>query len=220
MEPDRQRCITRFISSRKWKQIADRLSLRRLRLSLRRLRLSLRRLRLSLRCVSRRPKPMNWLTYGSNARSLQHEAAGEEVSPDCHDDDVPEHGCGHGAVQQLAEGDVDEQEDRAVAEMTMVPHDIGSIEQVDALGLLNTEYSPVHHACSKVFHNTSFHTVQLKCTYAYIISFHVYPSIGNDPGIDMNAELTAPTETKKKCSQGDIFCYLNFHTLMTICSCD
>jgi hypothetical protein len=74
-----------------------------------------------------------------------HEAAGEEVSPDCCDDDVPEHDCGCGAVQQLAEGDVDEQEVPAAAVLTMVPHDVGSIEQVDVLGLLNTEYSPVRH---------------------------------------------------------------------------
>jgi hypothetical protein len=44
----------------------------------------------------------------------------------------------------------------------------------------------------------------------------VYTSVCNDPCIDMNDEFRTPT---KKCYLGDIFLYLNFHTLK-ICSCD
>jgi hypothetical protein len=52
-------------------------------------------------------------------------------------------------VQQPSEGDgrvdVNIEDDRAANVLDMVPHDICSIEQVDILGLLNTEYSPVHN---------------------------------------------------------------------------
>jgi hypothetical protein len=50
-------------------------------------------------------------------------------------------------VQQPSEGDgrvdVNVEDDRATDVLAMVPHDVGSIEQVDILGLLNTKYSPV-----------------------------------------------------------------------------
>jgi hypothetical protein len=50
-------------------------------------------------------------------------------------------------VQQPSEGDgrvdVNVEDDRATDVLAMVLHDIGSIEQVDILRLLNTKYSPV-----------------------------------------------------------------------------
>jgi hypothetical protein len=50
-------------------------------------------------------------------------------------------------VQQPSEGDgrvdVNIKDDHAADVLAMVLHDIGSIEQVDILGLLNIEYSPV-----------------------------------------------------------------------------
>jgi hypothetical protein len=52
-------------------------------------------------------------------------------------------------VQQPSEGDgrvdVNIKDDRATDVLAMVLHDISSIEQVDILGLLNIEYSPVRN---------------------------------------------------------------------------
>jgi hypothetical protein len=80
-------------------------------------------------------------SYRVDGCSRVGEAAGDEVSPAClraqRDDEVPEEIVEHAAV--------DEQEDGATAVLAVVPQDVGYIEQVDVLGLLNTRSSPVRH---------------------------------------------------------------------------